>query len=83
LPFFAKVNGEIHHAKRYDKYPRVIAIGVLPEQDEDCENSFATLVARNSINFHTTATSRFVYSTDKPDIVREKVLSTLKEAGLQ
>ncbi|HVO37336.1 MAG TPA: flavodoxin family protein [Candidatus Acidoferrum sp.] len=83
LPFFAKIDGEIHHAKRYDKYPRIIAIGVLPRQDEACENSFAKLVARNGINLHTATTSRFVYSTDKPDIVRKKVFSTLKEVGLQ
>jgi len=83
LPFFAKINGEVHHAKRYDKYPRIVVIGVLPRQDAECENAFAKLVARNGINLHTATTSRFVYSTDKPDIVREKVFSTVKEAGLQ
>ncbi|MHA2001037.1 MAG: hypothetical protein ACTSVU_02975 [Promethearchaeota archaeon] len=26
-PYFRKVNGEIHHKKRYNKYPSLIGIG--------------------------------------------------------
>jgi len=57
LPFFAKIYGEIHHGKRYDKYPNLVAFGVLSNPDEESENTFATLVARNAINLHTTAFS--------------------------
>ena len=83
LPFFEKIDGEIHHAKRYEKYPKIIAIGVLPRHDRECEDSFAKLVARNGINLHSKAISRFVYSSDELDIVREKVFATLKEVGFQ
>lgn len=83
LPFFAKINGEIHHAKRYDKYPTLVAIGVLPNPDEESESTFATLVDRNGINLHTTAISSLVYSTDKPDVIKEKIVSTLSKAGVQ
>jgi multimeric flavodoxin WrbA len=35
LPFFKKIDGEIHHAPRYDKYPTLVAIGVLPNSDKE------------------------------------------------
>jgi multimeric flavodoxin WrbA len=81
LPFFANINGEIHHAKRYEKYPTMVAIGVLPSPDEESESTFATLVARNAVNLHTTAVSSIVYSTDTPFAIKEKVASTLSKVG--
>jgi multimeric flavodoxin WrbA len=83
LPFFKNINGEIHHAKRYDKYPALIAFGVLPNPDEESENTFKTLVVRNGINLHTTATSSIVYSTDERQTIKEKVMTTLSKAGVQ
>ena len=83
LPFFKKINGEIHHAPRYDKYPTLIAIGVLPNSDEESENTFTTLVARNGINLHTKAISTIVYSNDTADIIKQKVIATLSKAGVQ
>ena len=83
LPFFKNINGEIHHAKRYDKYPAVIAFGALPNPDEESENTFKTLVVRNSINLHTTAISSIVYSTDERQTIKEKVITTLSKAGVQ
>lgn len=83
LPFFKKINGEIHHAPRYDKYPTLIAIGVLPKSDEESENTFTTLAARNGLNLHTKAISSIVYSTDKFDTIKQKVTSTLSKAGVQ
>ena len=83
LPFFKKINGEIHHAPRYDKYPILVAIGVLPNLDEESENTFTTLVARNGINLHTKAISTIVYSNDTPDIIKQKVIATLSKAGVQ
>jgi multimeric flavodoxin WrbA len=83
LPFFQKIDGEIHHAKRYDKYPKIVAIGVLPGMDQESENIFTTLVRRNGINLHSTSVSSIVYSTDKPDVIKQKVTSTLSKAGAQ
>lgn len=83
LPFFTKINGEIHHAIRYDKNPTIITIGVLPNPDEQSENTFKTLVGRNGINLHTKAISSIVYSNDKPDAIKEKVIATLAKAGVQ
>jgi multimeric flavodoxin WrbA len=83
LPFFKKINGEIHHAPRYDKYPILVAVGVLPNSDEENENTFTTLVSRNGINLHTKAVSTIVYSNDTPDIIKQKIIATLTKAGVQ
>ena len=81
LPFFEKVNGEIHHKGRYQKYPKIIAIGTLENQDCESEKTFKTLVARNAINLHTKAASSIVYSTDKPEEIKQKISTILPVGG--
>lgn len=83
LPYFAKINGEIHHANRYERYPILVAIGVLPSPNEESEKIFTTLVARNGINLHTRAISRVIYSSDNPEVIQEKLISTLSMVGVQ
>ncbi len=51
LPFFTKVDGEIHHQPRYEKYPDILAIGYLPQADAVSEEIFNKLIKRNAINF--------------------------------
>lgn len=55
LPFFTKIDGEIHHKPRYDRYPRLLGLGLLPEADAESERIFKTLVGRNAINMHAPA----------------------------
>lgn len=55
LPFFKRVDGEIHHKPRYDRYPSLLAIGTLPEPDEQSARVFTTLVGRNAVNTHAPA----------------------------
>ena len=55
LPFFTRINGEVHHKARYQRYPALLAIGVVDRPDEAEERIFATLVSRNAINFHAPA----------------------------
>jgi len=81
LPFFETVNGEIHHSGRYQKYPKIIAIGTLESQDCESEKTFKTLVARNAINFHTKAASCIIYSTDKPEGIKQKISTILPVGG--
>jgi multimeric flavodoxin WrbA len=83
LPFFKKVNGEIHHAPRYEKYPTLVAIGTLPNPDEESENTFKTLVERNAINIHTKAISSIIYSNENPEAIKKKIITTLSKAGAQ
>jgi multimeric flavodoxin WrbA len=83
LPFFKKIKGEIHHAARYEKYPTLVAIGTLPNPDEESENTFKTLVERNAINIHTNAISSIIYSNEKPEAIKQKILTTLAKACVQ
>ena len=50
LPYFTKVNGEIHHPQRYEKNQSLIGIGFLEKPDNEKKEVFKTLVYRNSIN---------------------------------
>jgi multimeric flavodoxin WrbA len=53
LPYFTKIDGKVHHKKRYEKYPSIIAVGTLPKSDSIQEKIFKNLVSRNAINAHT------------------------------
>ena len=83
LPFFTSIKGEVHHAKRYEKYPALVAVGVLPNPDQEIESTFKTLVKGNGVNLHTTAVSSVVYFTDELQTIKEKVKATLEMAGVQ
>jgi multimeric flavodoxin WrbA len=52
LPFFAKVNGEVHHQKRYKQYPNMLTIGWMDEPNPQAESIFRHLVHRNAVNMH-------------------------------
>jgi multimeric flavodoxin WrbA len=54
-PFFIRIDGEVHHEPRYERYPSIVGVGVLPHPDEESEQIFKTLVGRNAINFHAPA----------------------------
>ncbi len=51
-PFFVKLNGETHHAKRYDRYADFLVIGWQSEPDPHSEAIFRHLVWRNHLNFY-------------------------------
>jgi len=55
-PYFKKVKGEIHHKKRYSKYPSLLVIGIGNEMNEEKIKTqseiFKKLAVRNSINFY-------------------------------
>ena len=55
LPFFTSVEGEIHHKKRYARYPRLAGLGLVEDGDEEGGQIFQRLVGRNAINFHAPA----------------------------
>lgn len=82
LPFFKKINGEIHHAPRYANYPKLIAVGSLPNEDRESEETFRTLVSRNAINLHTEAAASIIYSSDQPEEIKKKLLESLAKVGI-
>jgi len=51
-PMFKKVHGEVHHKKRYTRYPRVLALGWMEKLTVDAEELFQSVVQRNAINMH-------------------------------
>ena len=78
LPFFKKIDGEIHHKARYQPLPSLIGIGVLPGPDEEAERIFTTLVERNAVNLHSpTSQSAVFYEHQDPELIRKKVRTLL------
>ena len=66
-PFFTRIDGEVHHQARYDRYPSLLGIGVLPAPHPAQEQIFATLVGRNAINMHAPKhSSRVLYRSQEP-----------------
>ena len=55
LPFFTRINGEVHHKPRYQHYPALLAIGVVDGPNQTEERVFTSLVGRNAINLHAPA----------------------------
>lgn len=81
-PFFTKVGGEIHHIKRYKKYPSLLAIGVLPKPDEIAEGIFTSLVSRNAINMQGPVYTSGVVTPGRPDVIKDKIKSLLDRVGV-
>lgn len=54
-PFFSLVDGEIHHQKRYERYPALVGLGLVDDGDEEGGQIFCRLVGRNAINLHSPA----------------------------
>ena len=52
MPFFTRIDGEVHHQPRYARYPDILGVGVLPASHPAQEQIFQTLVSRNAINLH-------------------------------
>ncbi len=50
LPFFRRTEGEVHHKKRYDRYPILAGVGVLGAPDDEQETIFRVLLERNAHN---------------------------------
>jgi len=51
-PTFLRNKGDFIRAPRYDKYPSLVGIGVLPAADLEAEYLFTSLLGRNAANLH-------------------------------
>ena len=80
LPFFTKINGEIHHKYRYEKSPKLLAIGNLPKHDEESEKIFKKLLSRNALNMHSPANYTEVITGNMPKFSTDKITAALYEA---
>lgn len=73
-PFFMKIKGEMHHKKRYDRYPSIIGIGIMDRHDREQEDNFKNLIYRNSLNFHSPyQCSEIIFKDDTEDIIKKKM----------
>jgi multimeric flavodoxin WrbA len=50
LPFFTRVDGEVHHATRYDRLPTLGVVALLDAPDAATERTLRVLVGRNALN---------------------------------
>ena len=66
-PFFAKVQGETHHKKRYKQYPDLAVIGWAEKPDDQSEQIFKHLVGRNSLNLYAKKTYCEVFHLEDKD----------------
>ena len=83
-PFFAKIRGEVHHQKRYDRYPRLLGIGTLAQRDPESERIFTTLVSRNALNMHAPAhAAQVMLENDNADTLRANLHAMLATVGGQ
>lgn len=82
-PFFMKIDGEVHHKKRYDKYPRLLGLGVMPQKDKQSEQIFTSLVKRNSINMHSPAyVASVILNDQKTETIRQELQSCFSQLGV-
>lgn len=51
-PFFAMLDGETHHRKRYKNNPDLLVVGWMEAPDIHSEAIFRHLVQRNAVNWH-------------------------------
>jgi multimeric flavodoxin WrbA len=83
LPFFGKVEGEVHHALRYESYPTMLVVGSIENQDKLHENVFARLAKRNSVNGHAPqSNSLVVYDKETREEVSRKLDLVLDGMGV-
>jgi multimeric flavodoxin WrbA len=66
-PFFAKVNGETHHQKRYPHYPDFLAVGWVEQPDPRKEAIFRHLASRNAANFYARKSVSGIVIAGQPD----------------
>lgn len=67
MPFFKRIDGEIHHQTRYDRYPAFVGIGLQRTPDATQAHIFRELVQRNAINLHAPFAHGAVWQTNEPD----------------
>lgn len=84
LPYFIRVQGEIHHPPRYPKRRDLLVFGTLASPDEEAERIFHRLAQRNGLNLGSATTeSRVLYDGadgDGIDALVEGMLRAAEEA---
>jgi len=83
LPYFTRVNGEVHHQMRYKRRQRLAAIGVQTSPDRESAQIFKTLVDRNALNVQSPAHgSSIIIRGSGAREIGQQVSSLLKSVGV-
>jgi hypothetical protein len=80
LPDFRKVNGEVHHKRRYAQYPSIAAIGWGRRLTAEEGEIFGTLVKRNAINMFAPKSAVSSLSPGDTDGIERRIEWALSEA---
>ena len=80
-PFFRKVKGEVHHKKRYGRYPNVAALGWNKRHMDHEDDIFEDLVRRNAINMHFPKTAVSVLDPADAEAMGRRIEWTLGEVA--
>lgn len=76
-------HGEIHHRPRYERYPRIVGVGLQIGHDEKSARIFEMLVGRNAINLHSPSHAAGVISTDEDDeVLRTRIAGLMTREDL-
>lgn len=82
LPFFKMINGEMHHAPRYDKYPQLVMVGYGEEITIQEENTFQDLNRANAINLQKNTAKTYVCkNTEEIDKIINDFIKFLENIG--
>ena len=69
---------------RYARSPLLIGVGLLSNPDEESEQIFKTLVARNAINLHSPLSAAGVVLRDYiPEKTRAEIKTLFAQAGVK
>lgn len=80
LPFFKKINNEVHHAPRYSKYPELVIVGYGENISDSEVETFKSLSAANAVNFQTKEARAYVCRGERDvDRVMQSVNSYVNE----
>jgi hypothetical protein len=78
-PEFQDMAGETHHRPRYNRYPRILGLGVLAKPDKEMEDNFKFMIARNALNmFAREARTVIVHDSDSASMKAEKIASSMR-----
>jgi hypothetical protein len=82
LPHFTTVDGEVHHRRRYARYPRWLALGTMPAPNPRAEAIFRRVIDRNAVNLHNPvhATGVLVGEAD-PGPLADGLVAKVEEAA--
>ncbi|MCE1247373.1 MAG: NAD(P)H-dependent oxidoreductase [Firmicutes bacterium] len=83
MPFFVKEGNEIHHERRYDRYPQLAGLGIVADNDVESERLFRQLFDRNMKNFRPEKVGFDVASVSAgDDELRTRIRQVLKDGGV-